>query len=373
MRKSYILLILFTLAITIALFLAACAKTGPKGATGPAGPQGSAGLQGTGGAQGAAGPAGSQIFEGNGVPADTLGNVGDFYINEANDSLYGPKTLSGWGNAISLQGSAGAAGAPGTPGAPGTAGAAGATGAAGAAGSQILSGSVPPTSTTGNPGDYYFDNLTDSLYGPKTSTGWGTAVSLRGSAGTPGAPGATGATGQTGATGPAGQTGAQGPPGSANVIYYNWTSFNPLTWGDFDPTYFRREYPINMPAITSQLLDQGVVLVYLEYIKVSNGDTTEQSVNQVPAIFYNVFGPTGTQKEYLTTELSTDSLNFYLSDLSDNNDPGELYVGTYEIKPPVTTGYLYRIILIPGGIAGTGIDPHQLAYKEVCTKYGIQP
>ena len=121
MRKSYILLILFTLAITIALFLAACAKTGPKGATGPAGPQGSAGLQGTGGAQGAAGPAGSQIFEGNGVPADTLGNVGDFYINEQSDSLYGPKTLSGWGKAISLQGTAGA---PGTPGAPGSAGAA---------------------------------------------------------------------------------------------------------------------------------------------------------------------------------------------------------------------------------------------------------
>jgi hypothetical protein len=128
-----------------------------------------------------------------------------------------------------------------------------------------------------------------------------------------------------------------------------------------------------MPSITSQLLDQGVVLVYLENITVSNGDTTQQLIDQVPEIFYNVYAPTGTQKEYLAAELSPDSLNFYLWDVSDNNDPGELFIVTLPTKPPVTTGYLYRIILIPGGVAGTGIDPHQLTYKEVCTKYGIQP
>ena len=362
MRKSYILLILLcTLAITLALLLAACSKAVPKGATGPAGPQGPAGLQGTGGAQGAAGPAGSQIFEGDGAPAGPLGNVGDFYINEQTDSLYGPKTLSGWGTAISLQGSAGAPGTPGapgapgtpgTPGAPGSAGATGATGAAGAAGSQILTGPTPPPSTTGNPGDYYFDNVTDSLYGPKTSIGWGTAVSLRG---TPGA------------------AGAQGLTGTANVIYYNWTGFNPLAWGDFDPTYFRRECSINMPSITSQILDQGVVLVYLEYLMVSNGDTTQQLIDQVPAIFYNLYAPSGTQKENLIAELSPGVLNFYLSDAMDNNDPGTLFIEIPQTKPPVTSGYVYRIILIPGGVAGTGIDPHQLTYKEVCTKYGIQP
>jgi hypothetical protein len=88
MKKCYFLLILCTLVIAIALMLTACSKR----ATGPAGPQGSAGLQGTPGAQGAPGPAGSQIFEGDSVPAAALGNVGDFYINEQTDSLYGPKT-----------------------------------------------------------------------------------------------------------------------------------------------------------------------------------------------------------------------------------------------------------------------------------------
>jgi hypothetical protein len=213
MKKCYFLLILCTLVIAIALMLTACSKR----ATGPAGPQGSAGLQGTPGAQGAPGPAGSQIFEGDSVPSSAFGNVGDFYINELTDSLYGPKTLSGWGNAISLQGTVGTQGAPGNA-------------------------------------------------------------------------GATGAAGQNGAPG---QTGAQGPPGKANVIYYNWTSFNVPVWGDFDPTYFRREYSINMPSITSQILDQGVVLVYLEYFMVSNGDTTQQSIDQVPALFYNAYAPTG--------------------------------------------------------------------------------
>ena len=348
MKKCYFLLILCTQVIAIALMLTACSKR----ATGPAGPQGSAGPQGTPGAPGTPGPAGSQIFEGDSVPAAALGNVGDFYINELTDSLYGPKTLSGWGNAISLQGTVGTQGAPG------------ATGAAGAAGSQVLSGSTTPTPTTGAPGDYYFDNVTDSLYGPLTSAGWGIAVSLRGNAG------ATGAAGQNGAPG---QTGPQGPPGTANVIYYNWTSFNVPVWGDFDPTYFRREYSINMPSITSQILDQGVVLVYLEYFMVSNGDTTQQLIDQVPALFYNSYAPTGTQKENLIAELSPGALNFYLSDAMDNNDPGELFIVTLATKPPVTTGYLYRIILIPGGVLGTSVDPHSLTYNAVCKKYGIQP
>jgi hypothetical protein len=153
MRKTYFLLILCTLAITIALLLAACAKTGSKGATGPAGPQGPAGLQGTSGSQGTAGPAGS----------------------------------------------------------------------------QILSGPTTPTSTT------------------------------------------------------------------------------------------------------------------------------------------------GTQKKNLAAQFSPGAVNFYLADALDENDPGLLFTTTLAVKPPVTTSYLYRIILIPGGVAGTGIDPHQLTYNEVCTKFGIQP
>jgi hypothetical protein len=144
-----------------------------------------------------------------------------------------------------------------------------------------------------------------------------------------------------------------------------------------DPTYFRREYSINMPSITSQILDQGVVLAYLEYVELQGKDTTVQLIDQVPAIFYNVYGINGVQKENLVAELSPGVLNFYLSDALDNNDPGTIYTQTTinQSKPPTTTttSYLYRIVLIPGGVLGTIVDPHKLTYKEVCTKYGIQP
>jgi collagen triple helix repeat protein len=364
MKKCYFLLIPCTLVIVIALMLTACSKR----ATGPAGPQGSAGLQGTPGAQGAPGPAGSQIFEGDSVPADTLGNVGDFYINEQTDSLYGPKTLSGWGNAISLQGTAGTQGAPGTPGAPGTQGtpgAPGATGATGAAGSQILSGPTTPTLTIGSTGDYYFDDLTDSLHGPKTSTSWGIAVSLRG------ASGAAGAAGQNGANG---QTGAQGPPGTANVIYYNWTAFDKTIWSAFDNIAYDRTYSINIPVLTSQIVNQGVVLVYFEHLKLENKDTTGQQVYQVPTVFSYVLN--GNSKANLTDEFKPGVLNFYLSQADGGTlDPGTLYTSINTAIPEhvLTESYLYRIILIPGGVLGTSVDPHTLTYKAVCAKYGLQP
>ena len=185
MRKSYLVLILSALAITIVLLLTACSKAGSKGASGPAGPIGPAGQQGT-------------------------------------------------------------AGAAGTP------------GAAGAAGSQILTGSTLPTLTTGNPGDYYFDNLTDSLYGPKSSSGWGTA----------------------------------------NVIYYNWTAFNETNWGDFDPFNSTREYQINMPALTSQILNQGVALVYLEYVQMESQDTVSGML-----VDQRIRGRTGYKRRFAYADL----------------------------------------------------------------------
>jgi len=44
----------------------------------------------------------------------------------------------------------------------------------------ILSGSTAPTATIGNVGDYYIDLTSVNLYGPKTTEGWGTPISLRG-------------------------------------------------------------------------------------------------------------------------------------------------------------------------------------------------
>ncbi|HWK05116.1 MAG TPA: hypothetical protein VNS58_15855 [Puia sp.] len=325
------------------LLFTACSKTGPKGDTGATG---TTGATGAGGSQGIAGPAGSQIFSGSTAPADTLGNVGDFYINKLADSLYGPKTLSGWGMAVSLQGAQGSAGATG------------ATGAAGTNGNTILSGDGPPYPTLGNDGDFYFDRQSDLLYGPKTNFIWEVPVSLRGQ------------------PGPQGQTGPQGPAGTANVIYYNWVAFKNTSWFLFphgsntDEKYF----PINIPSLTSNILNGGTILVYIEYYYVTNGDTTIRTVIQAPTEFYNTLE--NNKKETFTFEASTGQLSFFLSDASDTNDPGQIYTASSPVIPGLPIlyyGYLYRIILIPGGVQGTSIDPHSVTYKEVCSKYGIRP
>lgn len=91
----------------------AAASVGPAGATGPVGPQGPAGATGATGAAGPAGPTGPTgatgrtILSGSGVPGAGLGNDGDFYINTAANTLYGPKTAGAWGGATSLIGPAG--------------------------------------------------------------------------------------------------------------------------------------------------------------------------------------------------------------------------------------------------------------------------
>jgi hypothetical protein len=66
---------------------------------------------------------------------------------------------------------------------PGPAGPAGPQGITGNDGNTILSGTGVPASTAGKIGDYYLDTSTSNLYGPKTTSGWGTSVSLKGATG----------------------------------------------------------------------------------------------------------------------------------------------------------------------------------------------
>ncbi len=63
---------------------------------------------------------GKTVLSGAGVPNAALGNIGDFYINTTNKTLYGPKTVAGWGVAVSLVGATGAQGPAGPQGAAGT-------------------------------------------------------------------------------------------------------------------------------------------------------------------------------------------------------------------------------------------------------------
>jgi hypothetical protein len=143
----------------------------------------------------------------------------------------------------------GPAGPQGPQGATGPAGPQGPQGISGSNGNTILSGTTTPLSTQGNNGDYYLNTTTNILYGPKTSSGWGSGTILTGQGptgpqgpagpmgatgpqGPAGAVGATGPQGPTGATGLTGATGPQGPAGTNGNTILNGTTVPTSTQGN---------------------------------------------------------------------------------------------------------------------------------------------
>ena len=121
-------------------------QTGATGATGPMGPQGTTGLQGI---QGIAGTNGTAVLNGTTVPSSATGTNGDFYINTATNTLYGPKTGGAWPAGTSLVGPQGLTGATGATGPQGLQGPTGLTGSTGATGPQGIQGPAGINGTNG--------------------------------------------------------------------------------------------------------------------------------------------------------------------------------------------------------------------------------
>jgi hypothetical protein len=71
---------------------------------------GKLGASGANGAAGTAGADGKTLRNGSGVPSSGLGVDGDFYIDTAANTIYGPKTAGAWGSATLIIGAAGATG-----------------------------------------------------------------------------------------------------------------------------------------------------------------------------------------------------------------------------------------------------------------------
>ncbi len=93
----------------------------------------------------------------------------------------------------------------------------GPTGATGAAGTQIIYGTVDPT-TEGNDGDTYINTTTDTIFYAKTGGVWPAGVPLIGPTGPIGPTGAQGNVGAVGPTGPQGPQGTQGATGATGPI-----------------------------------------------------------------------------------------------------------------------------------------------------------
>src|SRR6218665_445470 len=203
----------------------------------------------------------------------------------------------------------------------GATGATGATGAAGAAGSKILSGNGAPANSVGNDGGYYLDKTTYNLYGPKTAGAWSSALSLQGPAG------------------------PQGPAGTANVIYSAWkyaTGFNDST---IDNSSLKVGY-VAAPSLTSSILSTGTVIVYftygggnfvLPYTSYAGGKPN--TISFVPML-----------NKILITRFTHDNTN----------------------SVALSTLLQYRYIIIPGGVSGgRGPLPDYSDYTAVCKYYNI--
>lgn len=89
-------------------------------------------------------------------------------------------------------------------------------GGGGGSGAQLLHGHGAPTGAVGADGDYYLNQDSTTLYGPKASGSWpAPGVTL---IGPPGNPGPKGDTGAAGAAGAAGAVGPAGPAFSYGIL-----------------------------------------------------------------------------------------------------------------------------------------------------------
>ena len=141
------------------------------------------------------------ILNGKGVPSNTLGINGDFYIDTRSLLISGPKANGKWPTGRSLQGANGVNGIDGKNGAAAK-NVTTASNVAGPAGPQGERGDKGVDGSAGANGSAGIDGLPGAT-GAQGPTG-------------PAGSGATGAQGPSGATGPAGSgaTGAQGPSGA---------------------------------------------------------------------------------------------------------------------------------------------------------------
>lgn len=156
--------------------------------------------------------------------------------------------------------------------------------------------------------------------------------------------GPVGPAGANGVQGPAGPQGAVGAAGAANVIYSNWIKAG--TWSTTDVFGVVRSYiDITAPALSQEIVDRGVVLVYTKLT------TDNNQVRQLPVTVYSQF----------TTELIDFSLIV-----------NRIRVWSTPIKPPIapSPNYEFRYVLIPGGQA-TRLSFEGMSYDEAKVQFNL--
>jgi len=169
--------------------------------------------------------------------------------------------------------------------------------------------------------------------------------------------GPQGPQGEQGPQGQQGPQGEQGEPGTANVIYSEWTSFVLDNW-TASLTFFgqtRREYPINVVEIDQDILDKGTVMVYVRF---SGTGTRIQPLPVISPILSSA------REQVLNFHLRLGLIHIEFYNLTDRTlDPGRIGAGNH-----------YRYVIIPGGISALKSASLNLNdYERVMEYFGIDP
>jgi hypothetical protein len=162
--------------------------------------------------------------------------------------------------------------------------------------------------------------------------------------------------GGKGDTGPAGPKGATG---SANVIYSDW--YSPATWAaaaEFGIA--TRTYTMTTTSLTQEIIDNGVVLVYMRFFGFN------PAIVQLPIVLPDV----GLSFSFRAAEGSIKVV--YYSPAATSTTPS-IIPSTNQV----------RYVLIPGGAVAASMQASGLSYEreianmksmsysEVCRTYGV--
>jgi hypothetical protein len=161
------------------------------------------------------------------------------------------------------------------------------------------------------------------------------------------------------AKGDTGPTGPTGPAGSANVIYSDW--YSPATWvAESEYGTAQRTYTMTDTLLTQEIVDRGVVLVYMRFVGLN------PAIVQLPCTFAD----------------PAYSFSFRAS-------AGTVKVVYYDIAaqtstPPAIPSYnQVRYVLIPGGVIASAMQTNgstheqefarlnSMSYSQVCRRYEI--
>ena len=152
---------------------------------------------------------GSIIHSGLTPPDNSIGSIGDYYLDLSSYNLYGSKTAEGWGNPINLKGIQGEKGEPGRPGDKGDKGDPGRPGDKGDKGDPGKKGDKGDPGRPGDKGDKGDPGI-QGIPGQKGDPG---ERGERGERGLKGERGKQGFKGEPGPKGDEGAPGRQGAPG----------------------------------------------------------------------------------------------------------------------------------------------------------------